>query len=93
MCGPAEGLTVLASAYSDPNTGGSGKHHPIVLTTDYEKGRVFHIMLGHSNEAFSGAGFQHLLIRGSEWAATGKVTFSAPDAADFSSRTIVTKTP
>ena len=93
MCGPAEGLTVLASAYSDPNTGGSGKDHPIVLTTDYEKGRVFHIMLGHSNEAFAGAGFQHLLVRGSEWAATGTVTFPAPDASDFSSEAIVTKAP
>ncbi len=93
MCGPAEGITVLASAYSDPDTRGSGKDHPIVLTVDYGKGRVFHNMLGHSNEAFSGAGFQHLLVRGTEWAATGKVTFPTPDAADFSSETIVTKAP
>ena len=93
MCGPAENITVLASAYSDPDTNGSGKEHPILLTLSYGKGHVFHCMLGHSIDAFSGAGFQHLLIRGTEWAATGKVTSPTPDAEDFSMETIVTKAP
>jgi len=93
MCGPAQNITVLASAYSDPATKGSGKDHPILLTLDYGKGHVFHTMLGHSIEAFSGAGFQHLLIRGTEWAATGKITSGTPDAADFSTETIVTRVP
>ena len=52
MCGPAENITVLASAYSDPNTKGSGKDHPILLTLNYGKGRIFHTMLGHSIDAF-----------------------------------------
>lgn len=91
MCGPAENITVLASAYSDPSTKGSGKNHPIVLTLDYGKGRVFHNMLGHGMEAFAGAGFQHLLLRGTEWAATGQVTFDAPDSSGFSTETALTR--
>lgn len=93
MCGPAKGINVVASAYSDPDTGGSGKNQPIVITLNYGQGRVFHNMLGHTTEAFTGAGFQHLLVRGTEWAATGKVTFPEPDTADFSTSTIVTKEP
>ncbi|MCZ6673426.1 MAG: ThuA domain-containing protein [Verrucomicrobia bacterium] len=93
MCGPAQGITVLASAHSDANTKGSGKDHPILLTLDYGKGRIFHNMLGHGIEAYAGAGFQHLLMRGTEWAATGKVTFDTPPSSDFAADTAVTRTP
>lgn len=72
--GPARHLTVLATAYSDPATGGSGEREPILFTIDYEKGRVFHTVLGHSTGAMQCVGFQTTLIRGTEWAATGKVT-------------------
>ena len=79
--GPAKNLTVLATAYADPKTGGSGEHEPQLLVIEYGKGRVFHTTLGHSVEAMKCVGFQATLTRGGEWAATGKVTQKAP--ADF----------
>lgn len=76
--GPAENLTLLATAYSDPDTGGTGKHEPILFTVDYGKGRVFHTVLGHDDVSCSGVGFMTSFARGAEWAATGKVTLPVP---------------
>ena len=76
--GPAENLTVLATAFSDKAKGGTGEHEPMLLVTDFGKGRVFHTTLGHGTDSMSGLGFQVTLLRGTEWAATGKVTIPAP---------------
>ncbi|MES2793382.1 MAG: ThuA domain-containing protein [Planctomycetota bacterium] len=76
--GPAEHLTVLATAYSDKGTGGTGENEPMLLVTQFGKGRVFHTTLGHGTDSMSGLGFQVTLLRGTEWAATGKVTIPAP---------------
>lgn len=81
--GPAEHLTVLATAYSDKKTGGTGEHEPMLLVTDFGKGRVFHTTLGHGTDSMSGLGFQVTLLRGTEWAATGKVTIPAPKPEDL----------
>ncbi|HVX15643.1 MAG TPA: ThuA domain-containing protein [Pirellulales bacterium] len=72
--GPAENLTVLATAFADKKEGGSGEHEPMLMVIDYGKGRVFHSTLGHSPEAMRCVGFIVTLQRGAEWAATGKVT-------------------
>lgn len=77
--GPAENVTILATAYSEPSERGTGEHEPIMMTIDYGKGRVFHTTLGHDTVALQGTGFQITLQRGAEWAATGKVTQSLPD--------------
>ncbi|HXT58271.1 MAG TPA: ThuA domain-containing protein [Pirellulales bacterium] len=71
--GPAENMTVLATAYADKAEGGSGEHEPMLMVIDYGKGRVFHSTLGHSPEAMKCVGFIVTLQRGAEWAATGKV--------------------
>ena len=87
MRGPANIKDLLYSGTADKATGGSGKEEPLVFTVDYGKARVFHIMLGHcgptveDNPAMQCAGFQTLLLRGAEWAATGKVTQDLP--SDF----------
>lgn len=81
--GPAKNLTVLATAYSDPKTGGTGEHEPLLMAVTFGKGRIFHTALGHDLPAFHCAGFQVTLQRGTEWAATGKVTQKVPD--DFPS--------
>ncbi len=70
MRGPAKNLTVLGVAYSDKVE----RKTPLLLTIDYGEGRVFHNMLGHDERGFEGVGFQELLQRGAEWAATGEVT-------------------
>jgi uncharacterized protein len=79
--GPAENMTLLATAYSDPATKGSGHHEPMLFTIAYGKGRVFHTTLGHSVEAMKCVGFITTLQRGTEWAASGKVTQKMP--SDF----------
>lgn len=84
--GPAENLNVLATAFSDPGTNGTGEHEPVLMVIRYGKGRVFHTILGHNVEAMQCAGFQVTLQRGTEWAATGKVTQKVP--ADFPSAAV-----
>lgn len=76
--GPAEHLTVLATAYSDPATRGTGENEPILMTVKFGKGRVFHTTLGHHALAMQCVGFIATLQRGTEWAATGKVTQAVP---------------
>jgi type 1 glutamine amidotransferase len=85
--GPAENIQVLATAYDDPKQGGSGEHEPIIFTVAYGKGRVFHTPMGHSAYSMTCAGFIATLQRGTQWAASGKVTQKIPP--DFPSATQV----
>ncbi|WP_394792904.1 ThuA domain-containing protein [Armatimonas sp.] len=67
-------IEVLASAYSSPESGGTGNFEPMLMTTHYGAGRVFHTALGHvwrgsSLAAIENAGFQETLLRGARWAA------------------------
>jgi type 1 glutamine amidotransferase len=77
--GPAKEMTVLATAYSDPAQEGTGTNEPIAWTVNYGKGRVFHTPMGHDVSAMKCVGFITLVLRGSEWAATGDVTIPIPD--------------
>jgi type 1 glutamine amidotransferase/HEAT repeat protein len=65
---------VLATAFSAKDKGGSGADEPVAFTTAFGKGRCFTLLLGHNAEAMEFAGFRALLRRGTEWAATTKVT-------------------
>ena len=78
MRGPARNVEVLASAFSEPATRGTGEHEPMLMAISFGKGRVFHTTLGHSPEAMHCVGFIVTLQRGAEWAATGKVTQAVP---------------
>lgn len=77
--GPAENVTVLATAFSAKETGGTGENEPMLMTIDYGKGRVFHTTLGHDETSMKCVGFVVTLCRGTEWAATGKVTQKVPE--------------
>ncbi|KAB2638347.1 MAG: ThuA domain-containing protein [Verrucomicrobia bacterium] len=81
MRGPAKNATILATAFADTKFGGSGEHEALLIAIDFGKGRVFHTMIGHGTEAMQCVGFITTLQRGTEWAATGKVTQPVP--ADF----------
>ena len=70
MRGPAINMEVLATAFAK---GGSERHEPVLMTITYGKGRIFHTVMGHSHTSMGGVAFQETLIRGTEWAATGKV--------------------
>jgi type 1 glutamine amidotransferase len=79
--GPAENMTVLATAFADKSKGGTGRHEPMIFTISYGKGRVFHTPMGHGKDSQECVGFITALQRGTEWAATGKVTQKIP--SDF----------
>ena len=76
--GPAQNMKILATSFAK---GGSERHEPVLMTITYGKGRIFHTVMGHDHKSMQGVAFQETLIRGTEWAATGKVTFP-PVASD-----------
>jgi uncharacterized protein len=78
MRGPGENMTVLATAYSDPANRGTGRDEPALMVLSYQKGRIFHTILGHDKAALNSVGFIVTFQRGTEWAATGKVTQAVP---------------
>ena len=76
--GPAKNLTVLATALCLKDKNGTGKHEPMLMTIEYGKGRIFHTTLGHNDYSFESVGFITTFLRGTEWAASGKVTQVIP---------------
>ncbi|MDC2887565.1 ThuA domain-containing protein [Psychrosphaera algicola] len=67
--GPAENLTILATAYDDKKFNGFGRNEPVFMTIKYHKGRVFHTTLGHDSTAFQDTIFMSILAKGTRWAA------------------------
>jgi type 1 glutamine amidotransferase len=78
--GPAEDMHILATAYSDPAFSGTGKHEPMLATLTNGRGRIFHTMMGHADYSMKCVGFETILRRGTEWAATGEVTIPIPES-------------
>ncbi len=77
--GPGKNMEILATAYSDEKYEGTKRNEPILMTINYEKGKIFHSALGHSKQALSCVGFMTTFIRGCQWAAGKKVTFEIPE--------------
>lgn len=77
--GPAKNMQILATAESTV----TGRNEPMIFTIGYGKGRVFHTPMGHAEYSVECVGFITTLQRGTEWAATGKVSIPIP--ADFPS--------
>ncbi len=55
--------------------------NPQVWTVEYGKGRVFCISLGHGPDTLTYDGVKSLILRGTEWAASGNVTIPIGDKA------------
>jgi len=76
--GPGDKIHLLATAFSAPDNKGTGHDEPMLMALRYGKGRIFHTTLGHDTVAMQCVGFIVTLQRGTEWAATGKVTQKVP---------------
>lgn len=62
-------INVLLEAYSD----WSKQTEPLAFTLNYGLGRVFHHTFGHDGRALANPSVETLIVRGTEWAATGRV--------------------
>jgi uncharacterized protein len=78
MRGPCANVHLLATAFASKDKKGSGENEPMIWTVTYGDGRVFHTPMGHDLPAMRCIGFITTLQRGTEWAATGKVTLPIP---------------
>ena len=88
MRGPAEGVEILATAFSDEKLRGTNLHEPVVWTTQFGKGRVVTSTMGHywwtggegptMRHSLHCVGFQTLLARSCQWAAGRDVTIDVP---------------
>ena len=73
--GPATNMRVLATSFSSKTK----RHEPMIMTIDYDEGRVFHTPMGHADYSMQCVGYVSTLLRGTEWAATGEVTIPIPE--------------
>lgn len=87
--GPAENMNILATAYSDPEVGGTGEHELMMWWIPYGQGKVLTFLAGHhwpkqeDASAFRCVGFRTMINRGLEWLTTGEV--NSPVPANFPS--------
>ena len=88
MRGPAKNLTVLSSAWSDPEQRGTGLHEPLTWEVGFGKGRVIVTSMGHlwpggmergEQDSLRCVGFQTVFARSCEYVATGEVTLPIPE--------------
>ena len=57
---------------------------PVLFEQELEKGRSVYLVLGHDKKVMQNEGFQTLLLRGTEWAAKGKVKQKVPSSLSAS---------
>ena len=88
--GPAKNLTVLSYAWSKDTS----ENEPMDWVIPFGKGRVYTTMLGHtstgrisSNRNLRCVGYQTVVARAVEWAATGAVTIAVPEDFPSADRT------
>ncbi|MBK9139422.1 MAG: ThuA domain-containing protein [Verrucomicrobia bacterium] len=62
-------IKVLLEAWSD----WSKQTEPLAFTLSYGNGRVFHHTFGHDGRALDNPSVRTVIVRGTEWAATGQV--------------------
>jgi len=69
---------ILGTATNNDLSVSGTEDQAAIMVSDYGKGRIFHTILGHDARAMRNSGFQTLMLRGTEWAATGSVTQPIP---------------
>jgi type 1 glutamine amidotransferase len=79
--GTEPNIHVLCEAFSAKDKGGSGLLEPVAICTQFGEGRCFYNELGHDATVMQNDMWKALMLRGTEWAATGKVTIPVPSDA------------
>ena len=74
-----DNFKVLGSAIDDNALEKGYKKQAAIFVSEYKEGRIFHTLLGHDVRAMRNIGFQTLILRGTEWAATSKVSIAVPE--------------
>ena len=70
---------VLGSAINDDAFEKGYNKQAAIFVSEYGEGRIFHTILGHDVRAMRNTGFQSLILRGTEWAVTSKVSLPVPE--------------
>ena len=68
--------TVLMTAFSSKDKGGSGKDEPVLTVNHFGQGQCVNLMLGHDVVMMENQNFQRLLRHSVIWAATGTVDYT-----------------
>ncbi len=71
------GAEIIATAHEEGNRETSSNEQPVLVALQHGNGRVFCTALGHDLAAMQEPVFIASFTRGTEWAATGKVTLPA----------------
>ena len=69
---------ILGTATNNDLSARGTEDQAAIMVMDYGKGRIFHTILGHDARTMRNRGFRTLMLRGTEWAATGSVTQPIP---------------
>jgi len=85
--GPAKNMHILATGFANPEMRGASPYNePMLFTVSFGNGRIFHSTFGHVGpkdgpdaKSMHSVGFITTFLRGTEWAATGKVTQEVPE--------------
>ncbi|MGC6432144.1 MAG: ThuA domain-containing protein [Jejuia sp.] len=69
-----ENPNILATSFSNSENKGRDKMEPVMLWNTKGKGRCFYNVLGHHVVALKNESWKKIMLRGTEWTATGKVS-------------------
>lgn len=69
-----DNFEILGTATNEELIQNGKQSQSAIMVAEYGKGRIFHTILGHDIKAMESTGFQELMLQGTEWAATGKVS-------------------
>ncbi len=69
---------ILGTATNNDLLTSGAEDQAAIMVSDYGKGRIFHTILGHDARSMRNRAFRTLMLRGTEWAASGKVTQAIP---------------
>jgi type 1 glutamine amidotransferase len=69
---PGKHMTILGTTHSNTENVGTGYDEPQLMALSYGKGMIFHNSAGHDVVGMSSIDFGVRLLRGIEWAASGR---------------------